>query len=204
MPASRETIPGDETGTRGRLVAGAARALTQHGLRELTVEHVLRAASLSRRTFYQYFRNRDAVLQAVYQGVCGELVEAVRAAVAAEPDPLRQLHTAIDAYLDFQQAGGRVVMELQAEAMNPSSPLFSQREVVIDQLVALTDAQVREVLGIGVDPLVYRTLFEGLEAVVLHLRQGGPLAPDSKAQAAAVIKPVFQAVLAAGRALPQV
>jgi len=193
----------EQGGTRGKLVRGAAEAVEQHGLRGLTVEHVLKASSFSRRTFYQHFRSRDGVLEAVYQGVCCRLVEAVGAAVEAEPDPAKRLEAAIDAYLDFQQEGGRVVLELQAEAMNPASLLWPHRERVIDQLVELTDGQVRQVLELSLDTLVYRALFEGLESSVLHLRTGGPFTPEARARAAAVIKPMFMAVLLSGRSMPQ-
>lgn len=192
----------DPAQTRQRLVEGAQRAIGQHGLRGLTVEQCIRASDLSRRTFYQYFRDRDAVIAAVYERVADDMVAAVEAAIARPAEPRERLYAGIDAYLDIQQHGGRLIGELQAEAANPTSPLWPQRERALDRIALSFGAYVTELLGVSPDPLVWRALFCGLEGLVLHARNGGPLAPDRRAEVERVARPFYFAVLASAQHFP--
>lgn len=190
--------------TRGKLVDGAAKALVRHGMKAMTVEHVIRNAGLSRRTFYQYFSDKDAVVVALFERQLAGFVESVREGLVVDPDrPTSGLMAGIDAYLDFQQSGGRLTTLLQAEAANPASALWPLRERGVDALVELMEAQVRQATGRRIDPLVFRGLFLTLESLVIHIRAGGPLAPDSRARVEAVIKPLFRAALASLEHMPE-
>lgn len=65
---------------RQRLLAATAAALAEHGYAELTVEHVLKLAGVSRTTFYENFDNkRECVLVAheqAFDRLSGELLRA--------------------------------------------------------------------------------------------------------------------------------
>ena len=67
--------------TRARLIDGAGKAVARQGFRAVTVEDIVRAAGVSRRTFYQYFGDKDDVLSHLYDGVVTDLLDSVRAAV---------------------------------------------------------------------------------------------------------------------------
>lgn len=71
---------------RQRLIAGTARALAAHGYAELTVEHVLTEAKVSRTTFYEHFDNkRDCVLSA-HEDAFDRLAAVLFRACAAEEE----------------------------------------------------------------------------------------------------------------------
>jgi len=197
--ARRARTPRD---TRGKLIEGAGKALVRHGFRTMTVQHVIQQASLSRRTFYQYFGDKDAVLLALYERVVDDLVESIEQAVRASEDPMGGLSAGIDAYLDQQQSGGRLVTLLQAEASNPASSMWPLRERALDAMVALTNDEVKRLSGMEVDPLVYRGLYLTMESLVLHVRAGGPFAPDSRARVEATVKPMVTAILASLNFMP--
>ncbi len=200
MRASDPTNGIASTPTRTRLVDGTARAASKHGLRSMTVEHILEEASLSRRTFYQHFRSKEDATLALYEEVVNNLVRSIREAVEATEEPLRRLFAGIDAYLDFQEGGGVLVTLLQAEAANPASLLSGLRERTFDELSALVDAEVRRELDKAVEPLLYRALFLALEGLVIHLRQGGALTPEDRARASATTKQLFAQLLAGAAA----
>lgn len=189
--------------TRERLVDGAAASVSRHGLRPMTVAQVVKAAGLSRRTYYQYFSDKEGVVVALYKRVIRDLYSQVEAKVRAKDGPIDRLYAGIDGYLDFQQQGGRVIAQLQAEAINPDSPLWPLREQALDSLVGLIDREVRESTGAALEPRVYRCLFLGMEALVIHERQGGPFAPDSRAQVQSVMRPLFLATLANASSMPK-
>jgi AcrR family transcriptional regulator len=52
-------------GTREVLVAGAARAFAEHGVRACTMQAVAAAAGVSKATLYNYFRTKDELVRAL-------------------------------------------------------------------------------------------------------------------------------------------
>lgn len=189
-------------GTRERLLEGARKGIARHGIRGMTVEHVVKSAGVSRRTFYGYYRDKDDIVAEVYAITVRELVAFMEEAVDGATEPVASLHAGIDAFLDVQQKGGRLIAELQAEAANPASPLWPDRIRAVQELVALFDTRVRAAANIRLDPLVYEMLLHGLEAIVIRLREGGPLAPDRRAEAAHLAKAMFMNVLVGAPYLP--
>jgi len=189
--------------TRTRLIEGTGRALLRHGLRDTTVAQIAQAASLSRRTFYQHFGSKEEACKALYEQVVRDLVRSIRDAVASHEEPIRRLLAGLDAYLDFQQEGGDLVALLQAEAATPDSLLSPLREQTLDQMVSMVDMDVRRTIQVAMDPLVYRSLFLGLEGLVIHLRSSGPFRSPERARVSSVVKRMFVQILAAASEMPQ-
>jgi AcrR family transcriptional regulator len=52
--------------TRAGLLAGAARALAEHGLRRSTMQSIAAAAGVSKATLYNHFRTKDEVVTALF------------------------------------------------------------------------------------------------------------------------------------------
>ncbi len=86
---------------RQRLLAAAAQALAEHGYAEMTVEHVLVLAGVSRTTFYENFDNkRECVLAAhelAFNRLAGELVGAC----ATEPEWGEKVAAGLGAAVEF-------------------------------------------------------------------------------------------------------
>ncbi len=104
---------GEGTRLRGDIVAAARRLLENSGNEDaLSLRAVAREAGIAAPSIYGHFADREQILDAVVGEVFGELEAAVRAAVDAEPDPVRRLESVCHAYLDFaadQPAGYRVL-----------------------------------------------------------------------------------------------
>ena len=66
---------------RTRILEAAAAVFTARGLGETTVQHLLQEANVSRRTFYRYFRNQEAVLAGLYDLACDVLLQAIQAII---------------------------------------------------------------------------------------------------------------------------
>jgi AcrR family transcriptional regulator len=71
---------------RLRLVAGVARALTEHGYASLSVEQVVEQAGVSRSTFYENFKNKHDCVLAAHEVIFDCLADEVATACAAAPD----------------------------------------------------------------------------------------------------------------------
>lgn len=188
--------------THRRILDGAGRVLAERGLREPTVQDILEAAEVSRRTFYQHFAGKEDVLVALYHEAAEALVGAVREALERTTDPMERLAGTVEAYLRFQHAGGPLLIRLQAEAIGTDSLLATTRERALDAIVALVDDAVSDTTGIRVDPLVYRGLLIGIDGLVIHLQRGGTFTVEDRERVRRVIKPVFLAVILAAQHLP--
>ncbi len=188
--------------TERRILEGARHALDERGLDGCSVQDILRRASVSRRTFYQYFRGKDGVMLALYQELMDQLVACMREAVHGTDDPARQVIAGIGAYLDRQVDGGSLLRQLQERA--PSDPhLAPLRERTLDRVVELLDEGVVRALGLRLDPLVYRGLLMAGEGLVLHVQRGGDFGATEKAQVLGIMGPMFLSTLAAGALLPE-
>ena len=183
-------------------MGGAAEVFAETGLAEATVQQVLERAGVSRRTFYQYFTGKEDVMAAVYdQHMDAMLVHLAGGLQQQTDDPAQKVIAALDRWLSFQVDAGALLPVLQAEAARPGSQLHARREGVIDAVVRTIDAAVQQVLGVRVDPLVFRGLVLGVEGILLHLTEHSSLAEERK-RVRRVVAAMFLNVLAQASALP--
>lgn len=166
--------------TRARILEGASEALVEHGLRGTSVRHVLEAASVSRRTFYQYFDNQEALLDALYERQTRKLSERMAEGIAAGDTPRARLSGGLRAFVAHQTSGGRLMRLLQAEAQTPDSRLRVRREAALQELVDLLDGAVFETLGVHLDPWIFRAFMAGIENLLVTVAlEDGELPPEN-------------------------
>ncbi len=68
---------------RERLVAGLAHAVAAHGYNDTTIDHIVKAAEVSRRVFYEHFANKEECFLAAFDIIMEHLGQLM--AAAAEP-----------------------------------------------------------------------------------------------------------------------
>jgi AcrR family transcriptional regulator len=159
--------------TEGKLLMGVARAIGDRGASETTVQDILDAAGLSRRTFYQFFQNKEDALDALFARVSAGMLSAVENLVADEDDPTEAALKICELYLSLQLATGKGALAVHAEATRPESRLFARREAVLDRMSQLIAARVEAARGEAVDPLLVRAVLLGVEGAVVHLKRRG-------------------------------
>ncbi|MEZ4265724.1 MAG: TetR/AcrR family transcriptional regulator [Myxococcota bacterium] len=183
------------TDTRGRLLKGTAAAVVRHGVDGSTVQHILDAAGVSRRTFYRWFSDRDDALDALYEVSIALVRGTLQLAIAGESTALGRLIGALDAFLDLQITGGNLVRVLEAEALRPDSRLAARRAALLDEVVALFDAGVAPDSGTARDPWYYRALVLALEGLIHHAHRQGPFTTAERDRVRAVMLPlIFRAL----------
>ncbi len=155
---------------RNMIVAGSARVFAQKGFRAASVEDLLEAAKVSRRTFYRLFDSKEDVALALYHFGTKALIENWRRAIASTSDPLDQFARCIDIHLSNAAMAGRLVFVLGGEASRQESPLHARRMEVHDTLVALLRAHPTTA---RLDPLLVRSTIFALEAVTRHVLTEG-------------------------------
>ena len=158
----------DEEGpfsSRGQILLGAATAFGQKGFAGTSVEDVLRAAGVSRRTFYRFFRSREDVFEQLFEAASIMFVQAIRAAAASGGDPEATLSRCLDAYLELPRRAGPLFRVFHGEATRPGSPLHARRERVIEEIVTMLGAGYRALHGRAADPLVLRGVVAAIERI---------------------------------------
>ncbi|NVB81398.1 MAG: TetR/AcrR family transcriptional regulator [Kofleriaceae bacterium] len=186
-PAKRGT--GVQLGSdvaRNMIMFGATRVFVTKGFRAVSVEDLLEAGQVSRRTFYRFFKSKDDVALAMYTLGTSSLVESVRRAIAKDQDLLGQLERCIDIHLSNAQQMGRLVYVLGGEAQSLESPLYARRIEVHDMLVDMFKTEASTV-----DPLLIRALVIALEQITRVVLQEGDegrrVTPAAIARARAVM-----------------
>ncbi len=71
------------------------------GYRKTTVEDVCRAAGMSKRTFYELFRDKQDLLMQWIEAVLNEMTETWEASLPADLDPRGRLHSLLDLYAEI-------------------------------------------------------------------------------------------------------
>ena len=86
---------------RDRILVATAAVVAKRGYPNTTVEHIVKRASVSRATFYEYFENREACLVATVELAREEIRRRVAEATAAESDWPLQVRASLAAFLDY-------------------------------------------------------------------------------------------------------
>jgi AcrR family transcriptional regulator len=170
----------DSYSLRSRIIGKAAGVFGKRGAVDTTVEDILQAAGVSRRTFYRFFQSKEDVLDALHEIGCNMLIGAARQAVAqsaaegASRDPrerVDRLNRALEAYLEYHVTVGPSVMHVvQGESMRAGSKLGPRRRAFFDTMVEIFATEFEKTTGLRVDPLLLRSLLVAVEGVSLMLR----------------------------------
>jgi AcrR family transcriptional regulator len=113
---------------RRRVFAGLAAALAYHGYEDTKVTDVVELAGLSRATFYEHFRGKEACFDAAYEDGTERLAETVAAATHGEDGWEAQVSVGLRAGLDFLAADPPLAHLLLVEAFAAARPARLEHE----------------------------------------------------------------------------
>src|SRR5437763_5443643 len=96
--------------TRSQLIAIATRMFAERGYEDTSIEAVLREAGISRGSLYHHFASKEALFDAVLEGVEIRVGEATRAAAEGATDLVAALRAGCLAWIRL--AGDPVVQRI--------------------------------------------------------------------------------------------
>lgn len=202
--AGAKRPPGAQLGedtARAMILDGAARVFAERGVRAPTVEDLLRASGVSRRTFYRLYTSKEDVVFALYTLGTDMLLASCVDAVAEDADPVAQLERCAEAHLGTAREMGRLVYVLSGEAQAPDTRLHARRQDVYARIVGLVQPSLDAWAGRPVDPLVLHALvlaFDGMLRLVLaEGDEGRDVSEANLDRARRVVKRLVEATLAA-------
>ena len=179
---------------RQSIAVHAADVFRRVGVSDARVEDLLEAASISRGTFYKYYRNKSEVLLELYDLALTDLGEAMTRGGLEEASARGALEVGIERYFEYHLSDARLLGVLVREALRSESPLAARRESFRETLLAALKAAAREA-GVRFDRSLGIALLGAIEALSLELVKSEPNRREVNSAIAAV-KRLLAAVLA--------
>lgn len=149
-PSTRvSSIPPGPEDHRGRIVEGLAHALAEKGYADTTIADIARHSRVSKRTFYEHFRDKEECFLATYDALSNDLLSRIATAVAACGSEQRAVDAGVRAYfaaLEERSAWVRPFFT-DIQAAGPAA-LKLRREIhgrFADQMRLLVDAGLTHV-----------------------------------------------------------
>lgn len=140
---------------RDVIIAAAGKVYTEHGYHGVTVERILKAAAISRPTFYRYFKDRYEALDAVIARVNDDLRDLIVEAVAETDEIESFLERVVDAYFAWGERIGAMAGPIYREIHDHASPASVHRTRLLRELLAVFTEQPLDGLQVTTEPLLY-------------------------------------------------
>lgn len=160
---------------RTRILRGAVQTFGRLGYATTSVETILEAAGVSRRTFYKHFRSKEDVFRALYDRAVERLLLAVRTAeVPAEGGVSARVIRAVEAYIDVHQKAGPLARVMLLEQFTPGSPLAVQRDEAMASFARLISNAARRAGVSDLDPIVVSGVVAGINRICIQTASQAP------------------------------
>lgn len=150
---------------RRRLIAAVPAAVREKGFAGLTVEDISARAGVSRRTFYENFRDVEDCFAASYRQHAQELLAAVGGAAAAAGDWQERARLALLAMLRYLAQRPDLAHMAVIEVLAAGPAALAERDRAVALLTALVG---EEALAAAPDPAP-RLLLEVIAGAILQL-----------------------------------
>jgi AcrR family transcriptional regulator len=190
--------PIQEASHRQRLIAAMATSIEEKGYRETTVADVVRIAHTSRRTFYEYFEERESCFLALFDATNDAMMNQIAAAVHPEEPLADQVDRALDAYIRNVTAQPALYRSFVREMPGLGQSGADRQVAVIERfarlLVELVESGRREQPEIVARPLAMDTaimIVGGLRELAVIALQRGRDVRELRASAGETVKAIL-------------
>lgn len=163
----RFPVPGQ--GAKADVLFNAIGVFTSKGVEDTTVQDLLDAANVSRRTFYKYFKNKVDVLESIYEISAGLLMARFREAQKSSASLSDFVVRCVELFFDYHANLAPLIRMMTEEALRTDSPLAPHRAALMEQIVNLFDDQYFQEEGVRLDPKVYYSLIWMIESASINI-----------------------------------
>jgi AcrR family transcriptional regulator len=103
LPAGRHGLPREfiAQNQRERIITALVDTVAERGYNATTVAHITKAASVSRRTFYEHFADKEACFLAAYEMVADHIRDSMQVAAGAFEEWPQKVRAALGTMLSF-------------------------------------------------------------------------------------------------------
>lgn len=149
------------------------------GYGKVRVEDILRAADVSRPTFYKVYRNQDDVFRVLSERHHREIRRRILLATQTCEDPLIQLAATVEAFLEWRAGLGPLGRVLDLEARTPGTKIAGHRRATLKAMTELTAERMKAAGRRPADPVLITALIAAMESVADSLLLRQPVTPSA-------------------------
>ncbi|KZX65717.1 MULTISPECIES: TetR/AcrR family transcriptional regulator [unclassified Alcanivorax] len=164
---------GQRSQARSEILIHSMQVFAQRGLQRTTVQHLLDASDVSRRTFYKYFRNKMDVLESIYRIFVDNMLLHFHKEVKQASSARDIIRNTTQVYFDYHVSMGPIIKLMMEEARSSASALAPHRVRAQDIASEVLTAQISRYTGKDYEPLVFRTMLWMLENYSLYIFEDG-------------------------------
>ena len=158
---------------RTRLLGAVGREVAEKGYNAATIDDIVRAAGVSKQTFYEHFADKLDCFLAAYEAASDELFEHVRAAQDGPEEWVERTRAGIRAYLRWLAAEPALARVFLIEIAAAGPEALERRERMRDRYAErLRELQVSD--GVP-DEIFHAVVAAADDLVVRRLRAGHDL-----------------------------
>ena len=173
---------GQRSQARAEILIHSMQVFAQRGLQRTTVQHLLDASDVSRRTFYKYFRNKMDVLESIYRIFVDNMLLHFHKEVKQAGSAKDIIRNTTRVYFEYHVSMGPIIKLMMEEARSSSSALAPHRTRAQGIAAEVLTAQISRFTKRDYDPLVFRTMLWMLENYSLYIFDDGGFSQERMEQ----------------------
>jgi AcrR family transcriptional regulator len=176
LPSGRHGLPRSivAANQRERIQAAVAQAAAELGYGEMTVEAIIARAGVSRRTFYEHFKNKEDAFFAAYDDAVHQLARHVRRAYLNEATAQERMQAGIGAFLQFLAGDPEFARMCIVEVLAAGPRAIARRNATMRMFAEIIEDNIHELVpSCRRPPLTAETIVGGIhEAVFSRILAG--------------------------------
>jgi AcrR family transcriptional regulator len=186
---------GQRSQARAEILIQSVHVFAQRGLARTTVQHLLDAANVSRRTFYKYFRNKMDVLESIYRIFVDNMLLHFHQEMRQARSVKQIIINTTQVYFNYHVSMGPVIKLMMEEARSSTSTLAPHRVRAQQIATEVLTTEVSRLTGRELDPLVMRTMLWTLENYSLYIFENDAFCTERLDQCQRVMTGIAEAVI---------
>ncbi len=152
-----------------RILSAVAQAAAELGYAEMSVEAIIARAGVSRRTFYEHFRNKEDAFLAAYDAVVRQQARHIRRAYLKETTVRERLRAGIRAYMQFMASEPEFARMCIAEVLAAGPRAIARRNEAMRMFAEIIEDNIHELVpGCPRATLAAETIVGGIHEVVFN------------------------------------
>ncbi len=153
---------------RDRILAAVGRAVAEFGYAEMNVEAIVARAGVSRRTFYEHFKNKEDAFLAAYDAVVRLQARQIRRAYFEETTVTNRLRAGIKSYLEFTASQPDVARMCIVEVLAAGPRAMARRNEAMRMFASIIEENIHELIpGCRRAALTAEMIVGGIHEVVM-------------------------------------
>jgi AcrR family transcriptional regulator len=160
---------------RERILAAVAQVASTHGYGAMSVQDVVREAGVSRRTFYEQFKNKDHAFLAAYDEASGRMMTTIRAGIDEQKTFEDKISAGFRAFLELLAASPAFAKMCIVEVLAAGPEAIARRARTMEDFTEIFEVAAQQTLvkENPPSPLIAETIVGGVyETVYRRIARG--------------------------------